>query len=157
MQRSTNRRLRLLLAAPLLAIFLMAACEQKSLQKAAIYGNTATEELAEIQGLTLELNRAGSLDEPSTAAIVRTVLRANAALQTAKNTVARIQARVDAGSKFSAHDRTALQGLFTDFARAITELNNAGVAGVKNPEAVIRWNVLIASVVQTTNLLVALW
>lgn len=157
MQLSTNRRLRVLLVAPFLALLLMTGCEQKNLQKAAIYGNTATEGLAEIQALTLELNRAGRLDDSSTAAIVRTVLRANAALQTAKNTVARIQARVDAGSNFSAQDRTALQGLFTDFARAITELNNAGVAGVKNPEAVIQWNVLISSVVQTTNLLVALW
>lgn len=157
MQLSTNRRLRVHLAVPLIALLLMAGCEQKSLQRAAIYGKTATEELAEIQALTLDLHQAGTLDEPSTAAIVRTVLRANAALQTAKNTVARIKIRVDAGSKFSAQDRAALQGLFTDFARAITELNNAGVAGVKNPEAVKRWNLLIRSVVQTTNLLVALW
>ena len=141
----------------LLLILMATGCEEKSLQKAAIYGQAATEELAEIQALTIELNRAGTLDDRNTATMMRIVLTANAALQTGKNTVARIQARVDGGSEFTTQDRAALQGLFTDFARAITELNDAGVTRIKNPDAVIRWNVLIGSVVQTTNLLVALW
>lgn len=158
MQHSTKRRLRF--AAPfMLLIFalLAAGCEEKSLQKAAIYGQAATEELAQVQSLVIELNGAGTLDDPTTATIMRTILRANSALQTGKNTVARIQTRIDAGSSYSAQDRVALQGLFTDFAAAVTELNDAGVTGIKNPDAVIRWNVLIGSVVQTTNLLVALW
>lgn len=155
-----RKRTRLRFAAPITLILfavLAVGCEEKSLRKAAVYGQAATVELAQVQSLVIEINRAGTLDDPTTATIMRTILRANSALQTGKNTVARIQARVDAGSTVTAQDRAALQNLFSDFAQAITKLNNAGVIGIKNPDAVTRWNVLIGTVLQTSNLLLALW
>lgn len=151
-----NRKSSLLLVA-LLGLSLLAIGCQDQLKKASNYGNTATESLSALQDLAINLNEAGKLSDQKTSEIIRGILKANAALQTAKNTVSFIQERVEAGGELNPQDQADLQTLFSAFGQAVQELNQSGVLGVKNAESKAQLNVIIATVLDMSELLMALW
>jgi hypothetical protein len=152
-----NRKTSLLLVALLSLTLLATGCPKDQLKKAANYGNSATQSLSALQGLAINLNQAGKLDDEKTAQIIRGVLKANNALQAAKNTVSFIQSRVKAGGKLSVEDQADLQTLFRAFGQAVRELNQSGVLGVKNAESKAQLDVIIATVLDMSELLMALW
>lgn len=152
-----NRKTSLLLVALLSLTLLATGCPKDQLKKAANYGNSATQGLSALQDLAINLNQAGKLDDQKTSEIIRGVLKANAALQTAKNTVSFIQKRVKVGGELNAQDQADLRTLFNAFGQAVQELNQAGVLGVKNAESKAQLNAIVASVVQFSQLLIALW
>ena len=152
-----NRKSSLLLVALLSVTLLATGCPKDQLKKASNYGNSATQALSALQDLAINLNQAGKLDDQKTSEIIRAVLKANAALQTAKNTVAHIQQRTEAGGEFNPQDQADLRTLFKAFGQAVQELNQSGVLGVKNAESKAQLNAIVASVVQFSELLIALW
>ena len=150
-----NRKSSLLLVALLSLTLLATGCPKDQLKKAATYGNSATQGLSAFQDLAINLNQAGKLDDQETSEIIRGVLKANAALQAAKNTVSFLQAKPE--GELSVQDQADLRTLFNAFGQAVQELNQSGVLGIKNAESKAQLNVIIASVFQLSELLIALW
>lgn len=150
-----NRKTSLLLVALLSLTLLATGCPKDQLKKAANYGNSATQALSALQDLAINLNQVGKLDDQKTSEIIRGVLKANAALQTAKNTVSFIQQQSE--GELSAQNQADLRTLFSAFGQAVQELNESGVLGIKNSESKAQLNVIVATVLQLSDLLVALW
>ena len=152
-----NRKTSLLLVALLSITLLATGCPQGQLKKAANIGQTVTEELGEFQNLVINLNHTSKLGDEQTASLIRGVLKANSALQTAKNTVASIQQRMEAGGELTPQDKLALRDLFNLFYQAVTELNQSEVLGVKNPDSKAQLEVVLRTVLQLAQTLIALW